>query len=91
MKNEFTMQTIGVSIAILQVVISRMKGSSRDTETNERQFYLELQKLRGQSTHFDAFMQKSRALDALESPNKDKLFDSKTLWHLYTFLPFAYA
>ena len=79
MKNEFTMQTIGISIAILQVVTSRINGSSRGTETNERQLYLELKKLRSQSTPFDAFMQKSRVLDALESVNKDKFFDIKTL------------
>jgi hypothetical protein len=91
MKNEFTMQTIGISISILQVVTSRIKGSIRDTETNERQFYLELKKLRSQSTHFDEFMRKSCALDTLESLNKDSFFDSKSLWNLSTFLPFAYA
>jgi hypothetical protein len=91
MKNEFTMQTIGISIAILQVVTSRMKGSIRDTEINERLLCLELKKLRSQSTYFDAFMQKSGVVDALESLNKDSFSDSKSLWHLYTFLPFAYA
>ena len=91
MKQEFTMQTIGSSIAILQVVTNRIKGSGRVTQTNEQQFHLDLKKLRSQSISFDVFMKKSLVLEALENPNEDWRSDSKALWNFYTFLPFAYA
>ena len=90
-KHDFTMKTIGSSIELLQVVANRIKGSGKLAQTNEQQFNLELKKLRAQSTSFDAYMQKSRVLETLENLHEDGCSDSKVLWHLYTFLPFAYA
>lgn len=91
MKHEFTMQTIGNSIALLQVVTNRIKGKGKVSQTNEQQFHLELKKLRTQSASFDAYMQKSLVSEALEKPQVDWCSDREVLWNLYTCLPFAYA
>lgn len=87
----FTMQTIGSSIALLQVVTNRIKSSGKASQTNEQQFHLELKNLRNQSASFDAYMRKSLVPETLASPRVDWYYDSKVLWNLYTFLPFAYA
>jgi hypothetical protein len=91
MKQDFTMQTIGSSIALLQMVTNRIKGSGKALQTNEQQFHSGLKKLRDQSTSFDAYIQKSRIFEVLKNPDQNWSADSINLWNIYTFLPFAYA
>jgi hypothetical protein len=91
MKQEFTMQTIGSSIALLQVVTNRIKGAGKVSQTNEQQFHVELKQLRAQSTSFDAYMRKSSVLETLANPQEDWSTGGKTLWNVSTFLPFSYA
>lgn len=89
--NEFTMQTIGSSITLLQVIANRIRGSGKFSQTKEQQFHSELKMLRTQSASFDAYMRKSLVPETLERPFVDWCSDGKVLWNLYTFLPFAYA
>lgn len=91
MKSEFTMQTIGNSIALLLAAIDRIKGTGKGSKTNEQQFYLELKRLRNESAAFDSYVRKSMILETLENQKMDWKSDRKMLWQLYTFLPFAYA
>lgn len=91
MKSEFTMQTIGNSVALLLAAIDQIKGTGKGSKTNEQQFYLELKRLRIESTAFDAYVSKSMILETLKNQKMDWKSDSKMLWELYTFLPFAYA
>lgn len=88
---EFTMKTIGNSIDLLSVVTNRIKKSAKFSKLNEQQFHLELEKLRAQSSSFDAYIRKSKILDMLANRPEALQHDSKILWLLYTFLPFSYA
>ncbi len=89
--HEFTMKTIGASIELLRVLTKRIKNPGKINSTNEKYFYEELKKLREQSVSFDAYISKSKILDALPNRQQDQRAGSKTLWHLYTFLPFSYS
>ncbi len=90
-KGDFTMQTIGNSIALLQVVCRRIRTSGKASKNGEQNFQVELKRLRAQSTSYDAYMHKSQLIELLELPRKDFLADRKNLWNIYTVLPFAYA
>ena len=85
------MQTIGNSIALLQVVCRRIRTSGKASKNGEQNFQVELKRLRAQSTSYDAYMHKSQLIELLELPRKDFLADRKNLWNIYTVLPFAYA
>lgn len=87
MKGEFTMQTIGNSIALLQAAIHRIQDSVK--KTNEQKFNLDMKKLRTQSIEFDTYIRKSLILERFDRLNRT--YEKTLLWNLYTYLPFAYA
>jgi len=89
--HKFTMQTIGNSIELLRVVTNRIKESGKTSKTHEQHYIKELDKLRTQSLSFDAYIRKSNVLDMFGSRTEDWRNDSKSLWFLYTLLPFSYA
>mgnify|MGYP004701036505 CR=1 FL=1 len=89
--HEFTMKTIGTSIELLRVVAKCIKRPGKVSPANENSFQEELRMLRGQSISFDTYISKSKVLETLANRQQDLRADSKTLWHLYTFLPFSYA
>ena len=91
MKGEFTMQTIGNSITLLLAANDQIKGKGKGSITNEQQFYLELKRLRNESAAFDSYVRQSMIVETFEDPKMDSISDSKRLWKLYTFLPFAYS
>ncbi len=90
-KSDFTMQTIGNSIELLQVVGRRIRTSGKASKNGEQNFHLELKRLRAQSTAYDAYIQRSQLIELLELPVKEFSADRKNLWKTYTILPFAYA
>lgn len=90
-KQEFTMQTIGSSITLLQIVTNHLRSSGKVFQKNNQKFDSEIKKLRNQSISFDVYMRKSQIIELIENQDKNWCSDSKILWNLYTFLPFAYA
>jgi hypothetical protein len=91
MKSDFTMKTIGSSIAALLVVTERIKRVGRGGDANEQQFYSDLKNLRTQSSSFDAYIRKTLILEEINNQDKNWKFDQDLLWKVYTFLPFAYS
>jgi hypothetical protein len=89
--HEFTMQTIGNSIELLRVVTNRINESGKASKLYEQQFIRELEKLRTHSLSFDTYIRNSKVLEMLASRTEKWQDDSRTLWYLYTLLPFGYA
>ena len=85
------MKTIGNSIELLQVIAARIKGAGRSVQLAEHKFYSGQEKLRAQSHSFDAYMRKSGVLETLTNPREDWSLNSKALWDVCTYMPFAYA
>lgn len=91
LKKEFTMNTIGSSIELLQIVTNRLTNSKKLAQTHEQNFHLSLKQLRTQSPSFDTYIRASRILDLLENQNEDWSPKGKAFWNTCTLLPFAYA
>lgn len=91
MKHQFTMKTIGNSIELLQVVRNRIKNSGKFSQNVDKIFYSELKSMQELSSSFDNFIRKSSTLDVLKNSQGNWVKDSKSIWSLYTLLPFSYA
>jgi len=91
MKGDFTMQTIGSSIALLQFVSTRMRGAAGKARTFEGRFLAVTDRLRSQSPSFDAYLRASQNWAVMDQMNKGCRPDAEALWRHYTYLPFFYA